>query len=108
MIILSKEYDFVVDVDKKGNVKLPKKIKEAKGSKTVRQPSSTTVYRKNCMQFYSSENSHLQTTMEYFEAEIKVWDQDKKYLIKAEFPKDMSDELQAKIQTHINSNGDTE
>lgn len=92
----------MVDVDEKGNVELPEEIKEADGSKTVRQPASTTVYRKNSMQFYSSENSHLQTTMEYFEAEVKLWDQDKKYLIKAEFPEEMSDELQTKIQSHVN------
>lgn len=100
---MSKDYDFVVDVDEKGNVDLPEEINEAEGSKTVRQPSSTIVYRKSSMQFYSSENEHLEATMEYFEAEVKLWEQDKKYLIKAEFPEDMSEELQAKIQTHVNS-----
>lgn len=97
----------MVDVDEKGNVELPEEIKDAEGQKTVRQPARTTVYRKNCMQFYSSENSHLQTTMEYFEAEIKIWDTGETYLIKAEFPDEMSDELQAKIQSHVNSKGET-
>lgn len=98
-----KDYDYVVDVDRDGDVKIPEELKNSEGGKTVRQPSSTTVYRSESLQFYASSNDHLDVNMEYFEAEIKIWSEDKKYLIKAEFPEEMSDELQAKIQSHVNS-----
>lgn len=100
-----KDYDFVLESDEEGNVDLPEEVKQKDNSVTVRQPSSTVVYRKNSLQMYSSENDHLEATMKYFEAEVKVWGEDEKYLIKAEFPEEMSDELKAKIQSHINTGG---
>lgn len=102
---MGKDYDYTVKTDEDGRFDIPDEIKNEGGSITVRQPQSTTVYRKESMAFYQKENPHLDATLTYFEVEVKIWGEDKTYLIKAEFPDEMSDELKTKIQTNLT--GDT-
>lgn len=86
------EYDYEVDANLKGRFTLPD---EFQGEQvTVRQNGSTTIHRKESLQWMASgQNDHLEINEEegYFEAEAQVFGGEKK-LIKVNLPEGYFDQ----------------